>query len=221
MLPAGAREQLVVTAYYSDGSTRNVTRLTNFASNEAAIVSVDAQGLVVAGSLPGEASIMARYMGNIGTWNTAIPLPTPVDAAIYAQLPRYNVVDGHVWDKLQQLNILPSEPADDSTFLRRVHLDITGRLPSVEESRQYLADANPDKRARLVEALLSRPEVRRLLGQQVGRSAAAESVSRWDQGDDQPRQLGCEKYSGITGPYDRFCPRASDPHREAPGETAP
>jgi len=158
VLPAGAREQLVVTAYYSDGSTRDVTRLTNFASNEAAIVAIDANGLVAAGSLPGEASIMARYMGNIDTWNTAIPLPTPVDAAIYAQLPRYNFIDSHVWDKLQQLNILPSEPADESTFLRRVYLDIIGRLPSVDESRRYLADTKSDKRARLVDALLSRPE---------------------------------------------------------------
>jgi hypothetical protein len=158
VLPAGAKEQLVVTAYYSDGSLRDVTRLTNFASNEAAIVAIDAHGLIAAGSLPGEASIMARYMGNIATWNTAIPLPTPVDAAIYAQLPRHNFIDALVWDKLQQLNILPSEPADESTFLRRVHLDVIGRLPSVEESRRYLADPSSDKRARLVDALLARPE---------------------------------------------------------------
>ncbi|HVU89595.1 MAG TPA: DUF1549 and DUF1553 domain-containing protein [Pirellulales bacterium] len=158
VLPAGAREQLLVTAHYSDGSTCDVTRLTNFASNEAAIVAVDSGGLVVAGTLPGEASIMARYMGNIATWNTAIPLPTPVPAEFYEQLPRNNVLDAHVWNKLQQLNIKPSEPADESTFLRRVYLDIIGRLPSVEESRRYLVDAAPDKRARLVDTLLDRPE---------------------------------------------------------------
>jgi len=158
VLPAGEREQLTVTAHYSDGSTRDVTRLTNFASNEAAIVAVSADGLVTASRLPGEASIMARYMGNIATWNTAIPLPTPVEAAAYAQLPRNNLIDGHVWDKLQQLNILPSEPADDATYLRRVHLDIIGRLPSVDEARKFLADPSPDKRAKLVDSLLARPE---------------------------------------------------------------
>ncbi|HEY4311745.1 MAG TPA: DUF1549 and DUF1553 domain-containing protein [Pirellulales bacterium] len=158
VLAAGAREQLVVTAHYSDGSLRDVTRLTNFASNETAIVAVDAQGVVAAGTIPGEASIMARYMGNIATWNTAIPLPTPVDAEVYAQLPRYNLVDSHVWDKLQQLHITPSDPADESTFLRRAHLDIIGRLPSVDETRRYLADADPNKRERLIDALLSRPE---------------------------------------------------------------
>ena len=135
-----------------------MTRLTNFASNESAIVAVDAQGLVAAGELPGEASIMARYMGNIATWNTAIPLPTPVAAEFYERLPRYNVIDAHVWNKLEQLHITPSEPADESTFLRRVYLDVIGRLPSVEESRRYLPDTAPDKRAQLVDALLDRPE---------------------------------------------------------------
>jgi len=158
VMPAGEREQLTVTAHYSDGSTRDVTRLTNFASNEAAVVAVEPQGLVIAGKLPGEASIMARYMGLIATWNTAIPLPTPVAAAEYDRLPRHNFIDGLVWDKLRQLNITPSGVAEESTFLRRAHLDIIGRLPSVAEARQYLADPAPDKRARLVDALLERPE---------------------------------------------------------------
>lgn len=158
VLPAGEREQLVVTAHYSDGSTRDVTSLTNFASNEAAIVAVDDLGLITAGALPGEASIMARYMGNIATWNTAIPLSTPVAAEVYAQLPRKNFIDGHVWDKLAQLNIVPSPPAADSALLRRLYLDMIGRLPSVEETRTYLANPSPTKREELIDALLSRPE---------------------------------------------------------------
>ncbi|MBL9124681.1 MAG: DUF1549 domain-containing protein, partial [Planctomycetaceae bacterium] len=158
VLAAGATEQLVVTAHYSDGSTRDVTALTNFASNEAVIVAVDEAGRVTAGKLPGEASIMARYMGSIATWNTAIPLATPVPPEVYAQLPRDNFIDGHVWDKLAQLNIVPSVPASESTLLRRLYLDVIGRLPSVDESRAYLADASPRKRAELVDALLARPE---------------------------------------------------------------
>jgi len=158
VLAAGATEQLVVTAHYSDGSTRDVTALTNFASNEAVIVAVDEAGLVTAGKLPGEASIMARYMGSIATWNTAIPLATPVPPEVYAQLPRDNFIDGHVWDKLAQLNIVPSVPASESTLLRRLYLDVIGRLPSVDESRAYLADAPPRKRAELIDALLARPE---------------------------------------------------------------
>ncbi|MBX7074536.1 MAG: DUF1549 and DUF1553 domain-containing protein [Pirellulales bacterium] len=158
VLPANSREQLVVTAEYSDGTTRDVTRLTSFASNEAAVVSVDRQGQLTAGALPGEASIMARYMGNIATWNTAVPLADSVDPQVYAGLPRYNVIDGHVWNRLQTLGITPSEPAADSKLLRRLYLDIIGRLPTPQETRDFLADASPDKRGELIDALLARPE---------------------------------------------------------------
>jgi hypothetical protein len=158
VLPANSREQLVVTAEYSDGTTRDVTRLTSFASNEAAVVSVDRQGQLTAGALPGEASIMARYMGNIATWNTAVPLADSVDPQVYAGLPRYNVIDGHVWNRLQTLGITPSEPAADSKLLRRLYLDIIGRLPTPQETREFLTDTSPDKRGELIDALLARPE---------------------------------------------------------------
>ncbi len=158
VLPASSTEQLVVTAHYSDGSARDVTRFTNFDSNESAIVAVAKTGFVRAGALPGEATIMARYMGNIATWNTAIPLPGDVLEETYSQLPRSNLIDGLVWDKLKNLGILPSGPAPETTFLRRVHLDLIGRLPTAAETRAYLADASSDKRSKLIRTLLDRPE---------------------------------------------------------------
>jgi len=45
--------------------------------------------------------------------------------------------------------------ADDAEFLRRVSLDLAGRIPTVEEARTFLQDRQPDKRARLVERLLA------------------------------------------------------------------
>src|SRR5690606_24456085 len=80
------------------------------------------------------------------------------DPVVYEQLPRNNFIDDLVWQKLAKLGITPSEPADDATFLRRAYLDVIGRLPSPEEARAFLDDPGSDKRARLVDALLERPE---------------------------------------------------------------
>jgi hypothetical protein len=154
-----AEEQpLKVTAHYSDGSARDVTSRTSFQANEAAIVAVDADGIMKAGPIPGETAIMARYMSHIATCDVAIPLAGDVPAELYANLPRYNFIDDLVWKKLQSLGITPSGPIDDAKFMRRVHLDTIGRLPTPDEVRGFLSDNDPNKRVALIDALLERPE---------------------------------------------------------------
>jgi hypothetical protein len=154
----GEEQQLAVTAFYSDGSQRDVTARSAYQSSEAAIVAVDKSGRVKAGPLPGEATVMVRYMSLIATSSVAIPLAGEVPAKLYANLPRNNFIDEHVWSKLKSLGITPSEVCDDAKFMRRVHLDIIGRVPTPEEVRAFLADTSTDKRARLVDALLERLE---------------------------------------------------------------
>ena len=86
-------------------------------------------GQLQAGMLPGEATIMARYMGRIATWSTAVPRPVQLSSEHYSQLPRSNFIDDHVQRKLADLNILPSEACDETQYLRRLYLDVIGRLP--------------------------------------------------------------------------------------------
>ena len=157
LAPRG-QQQLIVTAHYSDGSARDVTHLAMFQSNESVIAAVTADGLIKAGPLPGEAAIMARFMEKFAVCNVTIPLPSPAPAEIFAKLPRHNFIDGLVWDKLQKLGITPSGPCDDAKFHRRAYLDVIGRLPTPEETRAFLADTAPDKRVRLIDRLLERPE---------------------------------------------------------------
>jgi hypothetical protein len=152
------QQTLQVLAFYSDGSQRDVTTRSAFQSSEAAIVSVDATGVMKAGALPGEASVMARYMSFIVTTKVAIPLADPPPADYYAQLPRRNFIDDLVWKKLQSLGLTPSEPINDAKFIRRVHLDLIGRLPTPQETRAFLADQSSNRRERLVDELLQRPE---------------------------------------------------------------
>ncbi|QDV21598.1 Bacterial Ig-like domain (group 2) [Gimesia panareensis] len=157
MLPK-TQQQMVVTAHYSDGSTRDITDLAEFMSSESVYVSVDEHGLVTAGSLMGEASIMARYMGKFASLSVTIPSKNKVPDEYYTKLPRNNFIDGLIWDKLQKYGLKPSDTVDDATYLRRVTLDIIGRTPTAEEARAFLQDPSPNKRERLVDYLLEQPE---------------------------------------------------------------
>ncbi|AMV38339.1 DUF1549 and DUF1553 domain-containing protein [Planctomyces sp. SH-PL62] len=149
---------LHVTAFFSDGSSEDVTHLAAYGSSESTMVAVDPEGRVKAGKFAGEATISARYEGMFANCDVSIPLPGEVPAEVYAALPRSNFIDDHVWTKLKKLGLTPSAPAGDPTFLRRAYLDVIGRLPTPEEAREFLADSTPDKRARLVDRLLDRPE---------------------------------------------------------------
>jgi len=151
-------QPLSVTAEYSDGTTRNVTALSAYQSSESAIAGVSEEGLVTTTTVTGESAVMARYMGQIAVATIAVPLPDAVPAEVYAKLPRNSYIDELVWKKLQRLGLTPSEPAPDHTFLRRVYLDIIGRVPTIEETRTFLADTAPDRRSKLVDALLDDPE---------------------------------------------------------------
>ncbi len=152
------RVPLRVLAEYSDGNQRDVTDASAFRSNDTTIAHVNAEGVLQAGPVPGETAVMARYMNHIAVCTVTIPLPGDVPEQVYAGLPRKNDIDDLVWKKLKLLGVLPSPPASDTKFHRRAYLRAIGRLPTPEETRAFLADSGSDRRRRLVEGLLERPE---------------------------------------------------------------
>src|SRR6056297_507703 len=157
-LTPGGQATLAVTAHYSDGSTRDVTALTSFLSNDAAIADVDSLGQITAGEITGQTAVMARYMNLIQVADVTIPRTEAVPPNYYADLPRANFVDDSVYDQLEQLQIRISDPIDDATYLRRVYTDVIGRIPTSEQAREFLDSDEPTKRERLVDELLRRPE---------------------------------------------------------------
>lgn len=158
VLTPGAQQQLVVLAHFSDGHVEDVTHWARYSSNEEAVATVDdSTGLVtVAGA--GETAIAVFYLDKVAISTVSVPYPNRIDPAIYARLPAHNYIDRLIYKKLRDLRLLPSDLATDEEFIRRVYLDIAGILPTPDEVRAFLADSDPNKRAKLVDALLERPE---------------------------------------------------------------
>ncbi len=156
-LKPGDTQPLLVRAHFSDGHAEDVTRWAKFATNEGAVATVADDGLVTVQGA-GEAAISAWYLSRLVTARIASPFTAQVDPGIYARAPRHNFIDDLVLTKLRELNIEPSPLSSDSEFIRRVYLDAAGILPEPDEVRAFLADTRPDKRARLIDALLERPE---------------------------------------------------------------
>ena len=151
ILQRGASVQLKTIAHYTDGSTRDVTRDSLFESNNIAMAEVTDQGTVTAAEIPGNVSIMVRYLGQVSVYNGAIPLGIK-NIAFPANK---NFVDELVFQNLERLGIPATKVCDDGTFLRRVSLDITGRLPTARETQAFLDDQAPNKRDTVVDRLLA------------------------------------------------------------------
>lgn len=146
--------KLSASAKFSDGSSRDVTGLTVFEPNNQG-AKVTADGLVTREKF-GETTVLIRYLGQ----------QVPVTINFVPARPEFawsnpktnNFIDELAFAKFQKLRMNPSELCDDSTFLRRVYLDLLGVIPTADTARAFVADTAPDKREKLVERLLTRGE---------------------------------------------------------------
>ena len=157
VLKPGMKQQLIVRAEFSDGHTEDVTRWCKYTSTDESVSQVSADGQVsIMGA--GEGAITAWYLSQIAVATISVPYDQQVPREAFASAPRRNFIDELVLAKLESLNLPPSPMAGDDEFLRRAFLDTIGVLPTAEEARTFLADHSPDKRDRLIESLLERPE---------------------------------------------------------------
>jgi len=150
----GATQRFVVVGRYADGTTRDLSRLAGFSSNNGTSAEIDDTGMVTAGAR-GEAYVMARFdTHTVGS--QVLVLPADLDYTPPAITGNY--IDELVGKKLRQLRITPSGLCSDEEFLRRATIDIVGLLPTEEEYQQFVNDTAPDKREALVNQLLERKE---------------------------------------------------------------
>ena len=160
----GESFDLQVTAVFADGRSEDVTTLCSYQSLDSAVATVQIDGRVTAVGV-GDAGLLVRYRAQPAAARVLVPSsraePTPSDASRSERLTSretaVSFIDAHILAKLARLN-LPSAPScDDATFLRRVHLDLIGQLPTPDEIREFLQDSSADKRTSKIDELLSHP----------------------------------------------------------------
>lgn len=173
-----ATQSLQVLATFTDGRERDVTRHARFQTNRESVADVDEHGLVSVKEKAGDVAIMAAYLDTIAMFRALVPRDDANGSSGGFESPPTQLIDQLVDSKLKKLHIVASPVCDDATWLRRVFLDVIGRLPTAEETRAFLgqesgegcliagedqslarrASASVEKRGLLVNSLLQRPE---------------------------------------------------------------
>lgn len=147
-------QKIIVMAELADGSIEDITDQVYFRSNNKDIARMIAPGIVQA-RIAGEADIIIRAVGRSGSARIGV-IRKPVPEI--ALPPVNNFIDENVFAKLQKFHLVPSDLSSDGEFLRRICLDLTGRLPPAHRAREFLENPDPSKREELIDILLESPE---------------------------------------------------------------
>ena len=157
LLKMGSQHDLLVLAHYSDGRVRDVTGFAKFSATNEAVATVNEQGTITVMG-PGEGAVVAWFASKVKLARVTSPYANEVSNDVFAKAPQANFIDELVLAQLRTLRLPPSPRCDDATFIRRAYIDTIGVLPTVEQTNAFLADSSPDKRTKLIDQLLQRPE---------------------------------------------------------------
>lgn len=149
--------QLQVIATFSDGSKRNVTPLAVYEPTDLAVEATPAGKLTPKGHRHQESTVIIRFLN--GQIPVVVAFLPPAGDFVWAARPARTRIDVLVHKKLRRLQIEPSPGSDDTMFLRRAYLDLTGTLPPADEARTFVLDNNDlNKRSQLIDRLLASPD---------------------------------------------------------------
>ena len=158
-------ERLRVTAHLSNGTLRDVTGQSVYQANEPDVAEVSDAGVVRAGNRSGLCAVMVRYGDQIAVYEGTVPFQQGAatagatgTTAPGGKPPAGSMADPLLAAQWQRLGLEPSPPATDGEFIRRATLDVCGTLPTPDEVAAYVADADLNKAAALIDTLLGRPE---------------------------------------------------------------
>ena len=153
----GARQQIRVLATYVGGEVRDVTREAFLESGNTEVATANRTGLVTA-LRRGEAPILVRFEGAYAA--TTLTVMGDRTGFAWKQPPSYNKIDDLTASKWRRMKIEPSDVCNDTDYLRRASLDLTGLPPSADDVRAFVADPRDSrvKREALVDKLIGNPD---------------------------------------------------------------
>ena len=151
----GKTVQVRITAKFVDGTEEDITPFCDFRVQDDAVGTMNATGLVTAVK-PGDSGLAISYRGNVMSARILVPSPTKPGFQ-YPKIAEINYIDREVIAKLKQMNVIPSELASDTEFLRRIYVDTIGSLPTPDEVRSFVSDTQKDKREKKIDELLAHP----------------------------------------------------------------
>lgn len=149
----GEPQPLKVVAEFMDGTKEDVTHLSQFSSRDEGLVTVNDEGQVTA-IRPGSTSIIVSYSNQYA----AIESTTPFARTREFRSPEnYNEIDHFINEKLARLHLPASAISSDEEFLRRLTLDVIGRIPTPQEVESFCDDKASNKREKKIDELLEHP----------------------------------------------------------------
>jgi hypothetical protein len=144
---------LKVFVRFADGSRHDMTAFCDFRHPGEKVIRVTGQGEVT--SLErGLDTVLVVYRGHVAPVPIAVAHPP---RAAYPKVPEVNYIDRELFGRLRELNVVPADLTTDAEFLRRVHVDVLGSLPTPDELRHFVSSKAPDRRARKIDELLAHP----------------------------------------------------------------
>ncbi len=168
VLHGKTEQQLRVVVHYSDGTTRDVTQVARFDTQQPDLLTVTPEGFVQTTGRAGETSVMVRYQNSVGTARIMSLTRSALPDAAYAAFQPKNFIDELLLVKWRKLHISPSAAASDAEFIRRVFVDALGTLPTPQEVRDFEADGASEKRDSLIERVVEREEYYDLWAHRMG-----------------------------------------------------
>lgn len=169
----GESAAMDASAQFGDRPPQRVTPLCRVESSDPAVVDISADGRAL-GVRSGMANVIISYAGSFATIPVTIPfaddiahndvkqddVKAPAGARSIPSVTTESApsIDHWITARLAELNLPSAAPADDAQFLRRVTLDVVGRLPTPDEARAFLASGDANKRAAVVDRLLADPQ---------------------------------------------------------------